>query len=211
MTLTTLKKFNAQGQEVGTVDVPEALQSEVVNEHLLYLQLKVEVNNAKRFRTACSKTRSEVRGGGRKPWKQKGTGRARAGSIRSPLWRGGGVTFGPKPRVVELALPRKMSFLARRDALVSALPHLKVLENVEFAASGKTKEVVKVLQALSASDKKVLWVLAQGECVLKQATRNLPRVTLGTAQVVSVKDALRHDLVIASEAAFNQLVQQFQG
>jgi large subunit ribosomal protein L4 len=211
MTLTTLKKFNAQGQESGTVDVPEVLQAEVINEHLLYLQLKVEVNNAKRFRTACAKTRSEVRGGGRKPWKQKGTGRARAGSIRSPLWRGGGVIFGPKPRVVELALPRKMSFLARRDALIAALPNLKVLEDTTFAASGKTKDVAKVLQALGVSDKKVLWVLGSGECAVKKAARNLPKVTLGTTAVVSVKDALHHEVVIASEAAFNQLVQQFQG
>lgn len=210
MAMTKLDTYNDKGSVVGSVDVPEVFHADVVNEHLLYLGLRLETTNAKRFRTACTKTRSEVRGGGKKPWRQKGTGRARAGSIRSPLWRGGGVMFGPKPRVVTLKMPRKASFLARRDALVAAMPKFKVVDTYAFADSGKTKDVCAALKQLGVCGKKIL-MLVPGGSLIERAARNIPNVKFGQVAHVSIKDALHHDVILVDKAGFQALVQQFQG
>src|SRR6266850_5567199 len=135
MSATQVKRFGADGSERGTTELPDELFAQPVHEHLLWLSVKRYLGN-QRQGTARVKTRGEVSGGGRKPWKQKGTGRARAGSNTSPLWPGGGRAFGPKPRDYRTEMPRKQ----RRAALVSALSlkasenAVSVVDKLEFAA-----------------------------------------------------------------------------
>jgi len=128
--------------------------------------------------TACTKTRGEVRGGGRKPWRQKGTGRARHGSIRSPLWVGGGVVFGPKPRDYDQRLPKKMRRLALRAALTSKFKegNIIVLDNLTIEAPPKTKKVLSFLNKLGIGDQKTLIVVEAKDEILYKSARNLPNV-----------------------------------
>jgi large subunit ribosomal protein L4 len=155
-----------------------------------------------RLGTAATKTRAMVRGGGKKPWKQKGTGRARAGSIRSPLWIGGGVTFGPMPRSYAFSMPRKARRLAIKSALTAKVQsgELIVLEALDLSAP-KTKEVVKMLGNLnSGSDKAVIITAAKNE-VLEKSSRNIPGVKTLTSLGLNVYDLLYHDKVIVTKDA----------
>ena len=153
------------------------------------------------------KNRSEVRGGGRKPWRQKGTGRARQGSIRSPQWRGGGVVFGPTPRSYSYKLPKKVRRLAIKSALSSKVVEEKllVLEGLTFE-SPKTKEFASVLKNLSV-DKKVLVVTDGLDENVALAGRNIPGVTIVSAKGVNILDVLGHDKLIMTKAAV-QIVEE---
>lgn len=170
--------------------------------HRVYL---TQLKNSRKY-TASTKTKSEVRGGGRKPWKQKGTGNARAGSRRSPLWVGGGVTFGPKPRTVS----RKVNKKERRLAILSAL-YLKKKEFVfveENALSNfnviKTKETLKLLQTLNVSTtKKILFVLSAPNKNLWLATRNLKNVVITTAKCLNLKQLLHTHHIILSQSSLD--------
>lgn len=152
--------------------------------------------------THAVKNRSEVRGGGRKPWRQKGTGRARQGSIRSPQWVGGGTVFGPTPRSYSYKLPKKVRRLALRSALSSKVKedNLVVLENIAIE-SPKTKEVVKMLDALNV-DNKALIVTADKDEVVVRSSNNLQTVKVLTVEEVNVLDLLTHDkLILTKDAA----------
>lgn len=170
--------------------------------HRVYL---TQLKNARNY-TASTKTKSEVRGGGRKPWKQKGTGNARAGSRRSPLWVGGGVTFGPKPRIVS----KKVNKKERRLAILSAL-YLKKKEFVfvdENALSNfnviKTKETLKLLQMLNVSTtKKILFVLSAPNKNLWLATRNLTNVVITTAKCLNLKQLLHTHHILLSQSSLD--------
>lgn len=170
--------------------------------HRVYL---TQLKNARKH-TASTKTKSEVRGGGRKPWKQKGTGNARAGSRRSPLWVGGGVTFGPKPHIVS----KKVNKKERRLAILSAL-YLKKKEFVfvdENALSNfnviKTKETLKLLQTLNVSTtKKILFVLSAPNKNLWLATRNLKNVVITTAKCLNLKQLLHTHHIILSQSSLD--------
>lgn len=170
--------------------------------HRVYL---TQLKNSRKY-TASTKTKSEVRGGGRKPWKQKGTGNARAGSRRSPLWVGGGVTFGPKPRTVS----KKVNKKERRLAILSAL-YLKKKEFVfveENALSNfnviKTKETLKLLQKLNVSTtKKILFVLSAPNKNLWLATRNLKNVVITTAKCLNLKQLLHTHHIILSQSSLD--------
>jgi large subunit ribosomal protein L4 len=170
--------------------------------HRVYL---TQLKNSRKY-TASTKTKSEVRGGGRKPWKQKGTGNARAGSRRSPLWVGGGVIFGPKPRIVS----KKVNKKERRLAILSAL-YLKKKEFVfvdENALSNfniiKTKETLKLLQTLNVSTtKKILFVLSAPNKNLWLATRNLKNVIITTAKCLNLKQLLHTHHIILSQSSLD--------
>jgi len=206
-----LNKFSKDGKEAGQVEVSTEVFGIEPNVHVLHQAVRRELANG-RAGTACTKTRGEVRGGGKKPWKQKGTGRARAGSIRSPLWVGGGVTFGPKPRDYSFSLPRKVRVLAIRSSLSAAQSKFRVVENFSFLNTPKTKEVTQLLKNLGLADQKVL-ILADYKAAENQhillAARNLPNVKLRLPHNLSVRELLDADAVIASANAVQEINERY--
>lgn len=160
---------------------------------------------AQRSGTACTKTMGEVNGSGKKPWRQKGTGRARAGSFASPLWRGGGVVFGPKPRDFSKKVTHSTRQLALRKALSERLKagEVLVVEEITLAAP-KTKEFVKVLKALKLEGS-VLVVTAFADPLLLQAARNLPRVEVVPSETLNTYQILRYDQLLFTKAAFGKI------
>jgi len=174
--------------------------------HLLHQVVTMQLNN-RRAGTASTKTRGVVRGSGRKPWRQKGTGRARAGSIRSPLWNGGGTTFGPQPRDYSYRLPRK----ARREALLSALSvknrdgKIVVVEKLELAEA-KTKLMRKMLEELQI--KNALIVIPQSDEKLERSAKNLPTVKVLRAEGLNVYDLLRYEHLILTEESLRLLEER---
>jgi len=179
------------------------------NDHAIYLAVKVYLAN-QRQGTAKTKERSEVRGGGRKPWRQKGTGRARAGSIRSPLWIGGGTVFGPKPRDYELKLPKKVKLLARLSALTykAKSNQIVVVEDFNFDQP-KTKEMFNIVKALNLNDKKTLLLTGSYNKNLYLSGRNIPKFNVLEAQKASTYDILNNKILLLQESALNLINQQF--
>lgn len=208
----TLEKFSKDGKAAGTVDVSEVVFGVEPNIHVLHQAARRELANA-RAGTAATKTRSDVRGGGRKPWKQKGTGRARAGSIRSPLWPGGGVIFGPHPRDFSFDLPKKMRQLALRSSLSAARPKFKVVDDFSFLKSPKTKDVAGFLKGFGLEGKKVL-ILADTRADENQfvwlSARNIPNVKVSLPLNLSVRDLLDADGVIATQKAVEAINAHYQ-
>jgi len=193
--------FNQSGSQVGDVEINDAVFGIEPNEHVLHDAVLMQ-RASLRQGTHAVKNRSEVRGGGRKPWRQKGTGRARQGSIRSPQWVGGGVVFGPTPRSYSYKLPRKVRRLALKSALSSKVKEdsLVVLEEIAIDAP-KTKEVISMLSSLNV-DAKALIVTADKNEVLAKSANNLQNVKVITVSEVNVLDLLTHDkLVLTKEAA----------
>ncbi|HIE52101.1 MAG TPA: 50S ribosomal protein L4 [Armatimonadetes bacterium] len=197
-----------KGQEVGRLSVSDLIFGAEVRPDLMH-QVVVAQLAARRAGTASTKTRGEVRGGGAKPWRQKGTGRARHGSRRSPLWVGGGVVFGPKPRDYSKKVPRKV----RRKALFSAFS-AKVKEGAWLVVDEltlpalKTKYAAEVIAALTDA-RRILLLLATEERELARAFRNLPQVNIYTAPYVSVYDLLLHEVVIATRAAMRRIEEEW--
>jgi len=189
---------------VGSIELSDAVFGAEVNEALLYEAVR-QYTAARRSGTAATKTRHEVSGSGKKLWKQKGTGRARMGSIRSPLWRHGGTVHGPQPRSYEYKLPRKMALGALRSALSAKLRdgELRVVQAFELG-DHKTKSMLKALGTLQA--KKTVLLVESGENInLTRASRNLPGVKLLPTKDVNVYDLLRHQEVLLSETAARKL------
>jgi large subunit ribosomal protein L4 len=159
--------------------------------------------------TASTKTRGEVRGGGRKPWIQKGTGRARHGSIRSPIWVGGGIAFGPKPRSYRYTMPKKIKRLALKSALSAKAQSDKVIVLDSFdLKEPKTKSVLKILQNLKI-DGKVLLVTAQADEVVYKSARNLPNVHTAVADQLNVLQVLNADYLVFTREAVNRAEEVF--
>jgi large subunit ribosomal protein L4 len=197
--------FDAQGQVVRQVDLPEVVFGVEIKEHLLHEVVRYQLVQ-RRQGTAHTKTRSAVRGGGRKPWRQKGTGRARAGSRSSPLWRGGGTVFGPMPRSYAFRMPKKK----RRAALCSALS-LKVRDDAfrvidQFdIAQPKTRQVVELIQQFTR-EPKVLLVVGDAHETLALSARNIPKVKVLPVAGLNVYDMLDHTMVICAEEAIEKIV-----
>ena len=196
--------YNLSNQKVGSVDLADAVFGAEVNDALLYEAIRWQ--NAKaRSGTAATKTRHEVAGSGKKLWKQKGTGRARMGSIRSPLWRHGGTTHGPQPRSYAYKLPRKMLIGALRSALTAKLIDggLKIIDGFSFA-DHKTKSVHKALLTLEAN-RKVLVVDSTENVNLERGARNIPGVKTVAPKDVTVYDLLNSQKILISTAAAQKL------
>jgi large subunit ribosomal protein L4 len=190
---------DARGGAVAKVSLPEPFRGDV-NDWVLFDEVLAQ--RARRRRgTAATKTRSEISGGGKKPWKQKGTGRARAGSIRSPIWRGGGTVFGPHPRSYAYRLPKQ----ARRTALISALSQraqegqVRVVDGLRLDAP-KTKQLRETLGALGCAGS-VLIVCAERDANLELSARNLPRVLVLPVIGLNVEDVLRHETLLVTRDA----------
>ena len=189
----------------GQINKSETLTLDVTNENANYIiHRALEHQNVLSHQyTASTKTRSEVRGGGRKPWKQKGTGRARAGSSRSPLWRGGGVTFGPKPKEVSHKLNKKEFQLALRTLLFNKKESLVVFNNFEIE-NCKTKEFLNLIgKANKKLDSKTLIVLSNANDPIRLAVRNIPTVETVLATSLNIKAVLRAQQIFLDEATLN--------
>lgn len=192
--------YNVQGSQVGEIELNDEVFGIEPNEVVVHEAVVMQMASWRQG-THCTKSRGEVRGGGRKPWKQKGTGRARVGTIRSPLWRGGAIVFGPKPRSYKYSIPRKKRRLALRSVLSSKVldNDIIVLDSLNFDAP-KTKEMVKVLDALKV-DKKALIVTADVEENVIKSARNIQGMTPMAASNINVYDLLKHDKLIITKDA----------
>uniref|UniRef100_A0A7C5AKU9 Large ribosomal subunit protein uL4 n=1 Tax=Desulfobacca acetoxidans TaxID=60893 RepID=A0A7C5AKU9_9BACT len=191
--------YNVNKEKVGEIDLKEEIFGVEIKPHLLH-EVVVWQRACRRSGTASTKTRGEVSGGGRKPWRQKGTGRARVGSIRSPLWRGGGTVFGPKPRSYAYALPKKVRRAALKMALSSKLTNgqLLVLKDYPYSRP-KTKEFVQILKNFELD--KVLVVTPEAHQTLELSARNVPHVQVLPVAGLNVYDILRYDhLLLLSPA-----------
>tara|TARA_B100000315_G_scaffold189419_1_gene179237 strand:+ start:1039 stop:1659 length:621 start_codon:yes stop_codon:yes gene_type:complete len=204
-----LSIVDTKNKKVGSLEVNEGIFGADVNESLLHDVVVMQLAN-KRRGTASTKIRDEVRGGGKKPWKQKGTGRARAGSSRSPLWRGGGVTFGPKPRDYFYKIPKK----ARKTALKSILSlkaknnDIVVLDKLE-SKSSKTKEVALLLKDLKILDK-VLFLIEQENKNLELAARNLPNARVLNLAGLNVYDLLYSSKLVLTQSTVSKIEERLQ-
>jgi len=171
--------LNIENKPIGKVKLPEEIFGASVNKGMLHEAIRNYLAN-QRHGTHATKTRGMVRGGGRKPWRQKKTGRARHGSIRSPLWRGGGVVFGPQPRDYSYAIPKKVKWMALSSALSAKLSdgEFIVIEDLSLK-EGKTKEMVSILNTLGLKDNSVLIIIPDKDKTLELAVRNIPNVNIG--------------------------------
>jgi len=187
--------YNIQGEQVKEADLRDDIFVAPVHEGLMHQALVRQMANA-RLGTHKSKTRGEVAGGGRKPWRQKGTGRARQGSIRAPHWRGGGTVFGPTPRSYEVKMPRKMRRAALRSALTvkAADSQLVLVDSLEMAEP-KTRQMLEILQNLKVDSSALILLPASDETILR-SVRNLPKVRTLVAQYLNVRDLLQYDYVV---------------
>jgi large subunit ribosomal protein L4 len=201
---------NWQGEEAGSATLELAVAREENAAHIVHRALIRQTNNARQG-TASAKTRAEVRGGGRKPWKQKGTGRARAGSIRSPLWRGGGVIFGPKPKDYNMKMNRKERRLALRTALMSRIEDIIVVQ--DFAANvaqPKTKEFVQAMTRWGVEPNgKVLVIAAEVEDNTLLSVRNIANVKMISASGLNVFDLLNADQIVATMEAIAKIQEVY--
>lgn len=201
---------NWQGEEVGEASLELRVAREESAAHVVHRALVRQMNNARQG-TVSSKTRAEVRGGGRKPWRQKGTGRARAGSIRSPLWRGGGVIFGPKPRDYSVKMNRKERRLALRTAFQSRTEDLVVVEDFAGQLSRpKTKELMQAMSRWGVEpESKVLLIVAERDENVYLSARNIARMRMISASNLNVFDILAADRIVATQSAIHTIQEVY--
>jgi large subunit ribosomal protein L4 len=206
MATTTL--FDRTGKDLGSVELHDELFAAPINEAVLHQVVTAQLAG-KRIGTHDTKTRGEVRGGGKKPYRQKGTGRARQGTVSAPHYRGGGVVFGPHPRSYEQRLPRKMKRLALRGALTAKLgdEQLKVIDTFGLSAI-KTSELASVLRALEATGR-VLVVAPGRDQQLELSARNLPKVDIILADSLNVVDLINADLVLIEQPALARMQEVY--
>ena len=195
--MANVSVYNIEGNEVGTLELNDAVFGVEVNEHLVHLAVVAQLAN-KRQGTQKAKPRSEVSGGGRKPWRQKGTGHARQGSTRAPQWTGGGVVFAPTPRDYTIRLNKKEKRLALKSALTSRVNENKfiVVDELNFAEI-KTKKFAEVMKNLKVE--KALVVGADENAAL--SARNIPTVKTAFVNTINVYDILKYNTVVATKAA----------
>ncbi len=194
-------KFDQSGNELEKVELNDSVFNDKINEHVVHQVVNAQLA-ARRGGNASTKTRGKVRGGGRKPWRQKGTGRARHGSIRSPLWVGGGITFGPSPRSYDKKLTKKMKRLALRSVLTDKVQRDEVIlvDKIDLDKP-KTKAVVQILADLNLEDKKTLIVMPEKDKNLYLSARNIPNVKTLLAGSVNAYDLLDNEMIIFIEEA----------
>lgn len=201
--------LNTNGEKLGEITLNTEVFGVEPNLHVMHLALRRQLNNARQG-SACAKTRAEVSGGGKKPWKQKGTGRARAGSLRSPLFAGGGVIFGPKPRSYAFNMPQKARKLALRSALSARQDRLIVVKDFSTITEPKTKLMVSALKSLNVTGK--VLVVADTQAAenkfLELSARNIPSVKMILPTNINVKDLLEADFVVMTEAAVKDITER---
>ena len=198
--MPTVATYNMAGKEVGKIELNDAVFAVEVNEAVMHQAVVRQLSN-ERLGTHATKTRGMVRGGGRKPWKQKGTGRARSGSTRSPLWVGGGTVFGPSPRSYYKAMPRKARRLAVKSALSGKVNNndLFVMEELTIAAP-KTKEELNILNNFNIGDAKALFI-TEGDVNVEKSARNIQGVKALACEGINIFDLLHYDKLFITKGA----------
>ena len=197
--MANVSVYNMEGKEVDKIELSDAVFGVEVNEHLVHMAVVAQLAN-KRQGTQKAKTRSEVSGGGRKPWRQKGTGHARQGSTRAPQWTGGGVVFAPTPRDYPIRLNKKEKRLALKSVLTNCVNENKfiVLDELKFDEI-KTKKMQAVLDALNVS--KALIVLNENDANVVKSARNIANVQTALTNTINVYDILKYNTVVVTKAA----------
>ena len=205
--MATVDVLNISGQKVSTIELNDAIFGIEPNEHVVHMAVVQYLAN-NRQGTKSTKTRAEVRGGGRKPWRQKGTGRARQGSTRSPQWTGGGVVFAPKPRDFSFKLNKKVKRLALKSVLSSKLTENKlvVLDKLEFPEI-KTKQMVNVLSALNL--KKALFVTDSADKNVIASAKNIPGIKTAMYSTISPYEILKYGTLVATVDAVNKIQEVY--
>jgi len=201
-----LDVYKIDGTKSGeTIDLADDVFGVEPNDHVIYLAVKAYLAN-QRQGTHKSKERNEVRGGGRKPWRQKGRGTARAGTTRSPIWIGGGTIFGPKPRNYRQKLNKKVNKLARKSALSykAKAEQIMVVEDFNFEAP-KTKEFVKILDSLKVNGKKTLLLTTESSDVVYRSGRNIPKVNILDAKNASAYEILNSQVLLLQKGAIEKI------
>lgn len=207
--MPSIKVYSQTGAEVSTMELDESVFGAEYRQALIHQVVVAQLNN-KRQGTKSTLTRTEVRGGGIKPWRQKGTGRARQGSIRSPQWTGGGVVFAPKPR----DFSQKINKTAKRVALVSALSaklsdgNMIVVDKIQLE-NAKTKEMAAVMKALGV-EKRALLVVTDEDAAVVRAARNIPDVTTIASELINVYDVVANEKFIATQAAVKEIEEAYK-
>jgi large subunit ribosomal protein L4 len=200
--------YNVSGQQIGDIELNDTIFGVEVNQHVLYEVVKNQLAN-KRQGTQSTKTRAEVRGGGRKPWRQKGTGRARQGSIRAPQWPGGGVVFAPKPRDYSYAVPKKVRRLAMKSALSSKVESSEIIVLDELnLTQPKTKDMVNILKNVNSKKKALLVMVEKNENVVKSAS-NIPGIQTTLVNTLNVYDILKYDSLIITKEAVKKVEEVY--
>ena len=205
--MATVSVYNMEGQEVGTIELLDSIFAADINEHLVHMAVVNQLAN-NRQGTQSAKTRSEVSGGGRKPWRQKGTGHARQGSIRAPQWTGGGVVFAPKPRDYSFKLNKKEKRAALKSVLTSKVNDKKifVLDELKFDEI-KTKKMVAVLNNLSVN--KALVVLNEKDDTVIKSANNIPTVKTALTNTINVYDILKYDAFVTTKEAIAKIQEVY--
>lgn len=197
--MSKVSVYNMEGSQVGEIELSDAVFGVEVKEHLVHMAVVSQLAN-KRQGTQSAKTRAEVRGGGRKPWKQKGTGHARQGSTRSPQWTGGGVVFAPKPRDYTINLNKKEKRLALKSALTSRVMENKFIVVDELKLDEvKTKKFVETLNNLKVT--KALVVLNENDKNVILSAKNIPKIKTAQTNTINVYDILKYDTIVIDKAA----------
>jgi len=206
--VANVKILDKNGSEVGSMELNDNIFAVEVNEHVMH-QAVVQYLANQRQGTKGTKTRAEVRGGGRKPWRQKGTGRARQGSIRAPQWKGGGVVFAPKSRDYSFKLNKKVKRLALKSALTSKVNdnNLIVLEDLKLEQI-KTKDMKNVLNNIKVSSK-ALVVLEEGNENAVLSARNIPDVKTASVNTINVYDILKYDFLVVTKEAVGKIEEVY--
>ncbi|MDO5015927.1 MAG: 50S ribosomal protein L4 [Eubacteriales bacterium] len=206
--MTKINLYNMQGEQKGELEIAESIFGIEPHEDLLHRVVVMQLAN-KRQGTQKAKTRAEVRGGGRKPYRQKGTGRARQGSIRSPLWVGGGVSFAPVPRSYRTRMNKKMRRLALKSALSSCVMEdkFKALDALELPEI-KTKRMVELLKNLQLSNN-TLVILPEKDRVVEKSAANIPGLQVEYVNTLNVYDLLKHENVLATEASIRKIEEVY--
>ena len=201
--------LNIKGQNTSQIELPDDVFGIQPHEHAMHLAVRVYLSN-QRQGTHKTKTRTEVSGGGKKPWKQKGRGTARAGSTRSPVWVGGGTVHGPKPHLYKLDLPKKVRRLPRKSAFSLRLQenNLIVVEDLAFHEI-KTKQMSDIVKSLNLINDKTLFLIPESEKNIVLSSRNLPKLTTSVADKVSTYDILKHKKLLVSKSAVEKIVNTF--
>lgn len=210
--MAKLDVLNRQGQKSDQIDIPDGIFSDRINKNVIY-QAVVMYQASQRQGNASTKTRAEVSGGGIKPYRQKGTGRARAGSIRSPLWVGGGVTFGPKPREFRYSIPRKVKTAALRESLNIRLKDKDLICTDDFIEPlTKTKEFAAILKSFSFIGKRIsLLIVGDGsDPSLDRVSRNIPGVKIKRSQDVNAYDVLKHRKILLTKSALKNILNRIR-